>query len=138
MNKNIFWVPLSLFLLMTIAGSELISAQMKYDIKEMTPEVEAALNNRRERFDQLRGFKSAGVVGENNRGYVELLKDDAEAKRLVDAENRDRKTVYKTIEQQNNLSNALETIETVFAQVQREKAQAGDKVQEENGQWVTK
>lgn len=116
----------------------IVLAEGAYDIKEMTPEVKSALEGRRGRFEQLRELKAKSVVGENNRGYVEALGSDADAKAVVDAENSDRRLIYKTIEQQNNLSDALSTIEKVFAQVQRDKASAGDKIQDESGNWVTK
>lgn len=115
-----------------------IFAEGKYDIKEMTPEVKAALENRRSRFDQLKDLKAKGVAGENNRGYVEVLKDDPSARSLVESENNDRRVIYKTIEVQNNLFGAMETIEKVFAQVQRDKASPGDQIQTENGTWEIK
>ncbi len=115
-----------------------IFAEGKYDIKEMTPEVKAALENRRSRFDQLKSLKAQGIVGENNRGYVQVLGNDSSAKSLVESENNDRRVIYKTIEAQNNLSGAMETIEKVFAQVQRDKASPTDKIQTEDGRWVTK
>lgn len=110
----------------------------QYDIKEMTPEVQAALDHRRNRFEKLRELKARGIVGENNQGYVEVLADEPDAQSIIEAENRDRQVVYTTVEKQNNLTNAMATIEKVFAQVQREKAQPGDKIQDENGQWLTK
>ncbi|HLD70053.1 MAG TPA: YdbL family protein [Candidatus Omnitrophota bacterium] len=115
-----------------------IFAEGKYDIKEMTPEVKTALENRRSRFDELKNLKAQGIVGENNRGYVEVPGDDPSARNLVENENADRRIIYKTIEVQNNLSGALATIEKVFAQVQRDKANPGDKIQTEDGAWVTK
>ena len=128
-----------LFLIGSLSFKTSDSFGVTYDIKEMTPEVKAALDNRRNRFEQLRNFKEKGIIGENNRGYVEALLDDAEAKALVEAENQDRKFIYKTIVQQNNLpTDALATIEGVFAQVQRDKASPGDKIQDTNGQWITK
>ena len=122
----------------TLSVPQNIFAEGKYDIKEMTPEVQAALENRRSRFDQLKDLKAQGIVGENNRGYVEVLGNDFSARSLVDSENNDRRVIYKTIEVQNNLSGALETIEKVFAQVQRDKASSGDKMQNEDGAWVVK
>lgn len=113
-------------------------AEDKYNIKEMTPEVRAALDGRRDRFDQLKALKGQGAIGENNQGYVQALTGDASAKGTADAENSDRRVIYKTIEQQNNLTNAMETIEKVFAQVQRDKANPGDKIQNEDGSWVAK
>ena len=115
-----------------------IFAEGKYDIKEMTPEVKAALESRRNRFEQLKSLKAQGFVGENNRGYLEVLGNDSSARSLVDSENNDRRVIYKAIEVQNNLSSALATIEKVFAQVQRDKASPGDKIQDEDGAWVTK
>ena len=112
------------------------SAQANYSIKQMTPEVESALNNRRDRFEALRDLKSKGSIGENNQGYVEALSPDAQD--VATAENSDRKVIYQTIAEQNNLRDALQTIEKVFAQVQRDKAQAGDKIQLEDGSWTTK
>ena len=110
----------------------------QYDIKEMTPEVKSALENRKQRFDQLRALKAQGAIGENNRGYVEALETGPAIQSIVDTENQDRKFIYKTIQEQNNLTNAIETIEKVFARVQREKAAPGDKIQNEDGQWATK
>ncbi len=119
-------------------NSNVVLAEGAYDIKEMTPEVKSALEGRRNRFDQLRELKAKGAIGENNRGYVEVIGDGAGAQSVVDAENSDRRLIYKTIEQQNDLSNALGTIEKVFAQVQRDKASPGDKIQDESGNWTAK
>ncbi len=115
-----------------------IYAQSQYSIKEMTPEVQAALDGRKNRYEKLRSLKEKGSVGENNHGYVQALSEDAQVQELVEAENKDRRFIYKTIEQQNSLENAMNTIEKVFAQVQRDKANPGDKIQLENGQWVSK
>ncbi|OGX23749.1 MAG: hypothetical protein A2787_00600 [Omnitrophica WOR_2 bacterium RIFCSPHIGHO2_01_FULL_48_9] len=133
-----FLLFIFIFSLLLTAPLPFASAEGKYSIKEMTPEVQAALDSRRDRFEKLKELKSQGIVGENNRGYVELLTNDILAKALVDAENKDRKIIYQTIANQNELNDALETIEKVFAQVQRDKAMSGDKIQQEDGQWITK
>ena len=113
-------------------------AQGKYSIKEMTPEVREALDARKERFSQLRSLKSSGVVGENNHGYVEAFKNDSGVSSIIQDENHDRQILYKTIAEQNGLQGALSTIESAFAQVQREKAESGDKIQTEDGGWIAK
>ncbi len=115
-----------------------VFAEGKYSIKELTPEVQSALDNRRERFDQLRALKTAGEVGENNKGYVDSLKSGPAVDSIVVAENQDRKTIYQTIAQQNGLEDAVGTIESVFAQVQRDKASAGEQIQMEDGNWTAK
>lgn len=114
------------------------SAEAKYSLKEMTPEVSAALEARRARFDNLADLKSKGMAGEDDRGYVKALVSAPEVEAVVDAENNDRKLVYTTIAQQNNLAAEMATIEKVFAEVQRDKAKPGEKIQDANGQWVTK
>ena len=110
-----------------------------YDLKTLTPEIKQALDGRRDRFDELQSLKSQGIVGENKVGYVEVLTPNDTAKAAVNAENKDRKLIYVAIADQNDLTtNALGTIESVFAEVQRSKAQAGDRIQLENGTWTTK
>ena len=135
MRKNIliFFSALALLLLSNHSWAE-----SKYSIKEMTAEVKSALDNRHDRFDKLAQFKKDGIVGENNQGYVEVLEKGKGAEDLVAAENKDRGVIYQTIADQNRLKDELATIEKVFAEVQRDKAQAGEKIQNEDGSWVTK
>jgi len=111
-------------------------AQATYDIKEMTPAVKSALDGRKSRFAELKMMKTQGVVGENNHGYVQALGGGKEVIALVAAENKDRKQVYEAIVTQNKLgAGALATVEAVFARVQRDKADPGDKVQDASGRW---
>jgi len=117
---------------------EKVFAESKYNIKEMTPEVQAALDNRRNRFDKLSALKARKIIGENNRGYVEVLGLDPEAGSLADQENKDRRLIYQTIEKQNNLTDALQTIEKAFAETQRERAASGEQIQNSDGAWVAK
>ena len=110
-----------------------------YNIKEMTPAVKSALDSRKARFADLKSFKGQGLVGEDVRGYVAALGGGSDVKAVVAAENRDRKLIYTAIVDQNGLgSGALDTVEGVFAGVQREKAASGEKYQDEQGDWVTK
>jgi uncharacterized protein YdbL (DUF1318 family) len=113
-------------------------AEAKYSLKEMTPEVSAALEARRARFDNLADLKAKGMIGEDNRGYVKALVSAPEVEAVAEAENKDRAIVYTTIATQNNLAGEITTIEKVFAEVQRDKAKSGEKIQDTNGLWVTK
>lgn len=127
-----------------ICGGILMSSTMafsqgaKYDIKTMTPEIKQALESRRDRFDQLRELKKKGVLGENNRGYIEVVVAAKDAEKIADQENSDRKLIYLAIVEQNHLGGSLDVVEKVFAQVQRENAMKGEKIQNENGQWKAK
>ena len=130
---------LSSFLILSLISAAPICFAAQYDIKEMTPGVKAALDSRRDRFDQLHQLKEQGAVGENNHGYIEVLNGDAQAQSLADAENKDRKFIYQTIVEQNNLpADAISTVESIFAQVQRDKANTGESIQSEDGQWTKK
>lgn len=132
------------WLLMAFAAAVFLScgqpaSAQEYSIKKMTPEINQALENRRDRYNRLAEFKKQGAVGENNRGYVEVLADGGEAGAVVEAENKDRRVIYRTIAEQNDLDeNALVIVEKVFAQVQQEKAAPGDKIQTEDGRWIAK
>lgn len=127
---------LLMMVLMFVALGPVVQAQSSYDIKELTPVVKSALDARKARFPELKELKMQGVVGENNRGYVEALGGGKKVAALVAAENVDRKQVYEAIVEQNDLpSGALETVEIVFARVQREKAEPGEKVQDVSGNW---
>jgi len=110
-----------------------------YDIREMTPAITSALEARKARFAELKALKAQGMIGENNRGYVEVLSGGATSMDMAEKENKDRKFIYQEIVKQNELGkDALATVESVFAAVQREKASVGEKIQEESGAWVTK
>ncbi|MBN1493854.1 MAG: YdbL family protein [Candidatus Omnitrophica bacterium] len=109
-----------------------------YDLKTITPAIQQALDARRGRFNELQSLKSQGIVGENKAGYVEVVTSDETAHAIINAENQDRKLIYQAIADQNGLTSALGTIEAVFAEVQRSKAQPGEHIQLENGAWVTK
>jgi uncharacterized protein len=110
-----------------------------YDIKEMTPAVTSALEGRKARFLEIKALKADGIVGETNQGYVEALEGDEATAELVAMENKDRRAIYEAIVTQNDLGvSALATVEGVFAKVQRYKANVGEKVQDESGEWISK
>jgi uncharacterized protein len=114
-------------------------AMAQYEIKVMTPVVKSALEGRKARFGELKALKAQGVLGENNRGYVTALSGGTAVEEIAASENTDRKAVYQAIIEQNSLgAGAMATVEKVFAGVQRERASAGDKVQDEQGEWITK
>ncbi len=134
--KKFLYPVLTGLLVIFLVGA--VSAQ-DYQIKVMTPGVQAAVAARKGRFGALKAFKASGHVGENNRGYVAALGGGADVRELVNAENNDRKAIYQAIVEQNELgAAALATVEGVFAGVQRDKALAGEKIQAAGGDWITK
>ena len=118
---------------------EAAAAAPSYDLKEMTPEVEKALEGRKARYATLQGFKGRGFVGETNKGYIEILDALTEAGQAVADENRDRKLIYEAIVAQNHLGpESIAEVRRIFAEVQRGKAQPGDLIQLPSGEWIKK
>ena len=108
-------------------------------LKTMTPEIQRAVDARRGRYDALKKYKGQGLVGEDNQGHVAVLTGGDEAQGLVSAENQDREVIYRAIVEQNNQpADAIATVRAAFAEVQREKAEPGEKIQLTSGQWQTK
>lgn len=135
--KN-FRVILLILCLAVLATMPLCQAA-DYDFKELTPEIKKALQDRQTRYAQIQELKREGVIGENNKGYVTDLKNDAKASSLTAAENRDRRTIYENLAAQNKLGgNGLLEIQRAFAEVQSDKAVAGDMVQSSSGDWKKK
>lgn len=131
--KKIF----GLFFLILIVSSPVLADT--YDLREITPKVQAALDGRRSRFSELENLKDQGKVGESREGLVVNLAGDPAASRIVEAENRDRELIYQEIVEQNELpKNELPTVHRVFGETQRNKAKSGQQIQLENGEWVNK
>ncbi|MFZ1057962.1 MAG: DUF1318 domain-containing protein [Candidatus Rokuibacteriota bacterium] len=112
------------------------------DLKIRTPEVMASIESRRARFPQIQQWKGRGCIGENAQGLVEARPGQGcgpEVGGLIDAESRDRMTLYRTLLQQNNMPpGELLKIQAGFAKANRERAQAGEWIQAETGQWTRK
>jgi len=111
----------------------------QYDLKEMTPEVQAALSARQNRYAQLKALKPQGIIGETHHGYIKVLQPSPEASALAEEENRDRGIIYRAIILQHALgSEGLAAVEKSFGAVQLEKASPGEMVQLPSGEWVRK
>ena len=105
----------------------------------LSPEVQAAVNARRDRFAQLKSYKTKGWVGEDKEGTIAALGGGAEVQAFVEAENRDRETIYRAKLKEKNLpAEAIATIRAAFAQEQRDRAEPGEKIQLPSGEWTAK
>lgn len=114
-------------------------AAKNYDIKQMTPAIQQALANRKARYPELQRLKAEGSLGENREGFITALNSSSGADGLASAENSDRQVIYQAIVDQNGLgAGGLAQVKIVFAEVQREKARAGDSIQLPNGSWTKK
>ena len=82
-------------------------------------------------------LKQTGRVGENNRGLLQALEPVSDAeKALVEAENRDRQTVYAAIAKK--VGGTAEAAGALRARQIADSAPAGTKIQDAKGKWTTK
>ncbi len=88
-----------------------------------------------ERLPVVKELKAKGVIGENNRGYLEF-RGPKENGNVIAAENQDRKTVYAAIAKQQGVS--LDVVEVHRAVMIEKKAVPGEWLQDANGKWYQK
>jgi len=78
-------------------------------------------------------LKAKGIVGENNKGYLEFIGGKKEKADVVAAENEDRQAVYEAIAKQQ--STTVELVGKRRALQISQKADAGDWLQDASGKW---
>jgi len=112
------------------------------EIRVRTPELMKAIGSRRDRFGTIQSWKARGCIGENNQGLVEGRPGQGcsgEVAQLVRAENADRTYIYETLMQQNNMPPGdAPRVRAAFAKASRERAQAGEWIQQPDGRWARK
>jgi len=109
--------------LMTLAIAAAGSAK---DIKERM----------RERLAEVVALKAAGIVGENNRGYLEFVSDQRQKVELVMEENQDRQEVYKAIAKQQGTT--VDLVAERRAKQIADNALRGEWLQDSQGKWYQK
>lgn len=88
------------------------------------------------RVPAINGLKAEGVIGENNKGYLEFRQNKADQKQLVDDENDDRLKVYTAIAKQQGASPEL--VGSRRAIQIAEIAASGTWLQKADGSWYQK
>ena len=116
------------------------------NINISTPGIRRLIDSRKKRYGRLAPLLQRCVLGENNRGLLDLrpaqgvsLKDKASAKALLGQENRDRQQLYQELAKANKLPAArVDEIAKIFAAVNRREARPGWCIQDEGGNWRNK
>ncbi len=88
------------------------------------------------RLPVIKKLKAEGVIGENNRGYLEFVAGERKMEQVVQEENEDRRKVYAQIARRQNTS--LEVVEKHRAAQIEKKARPGEWLQDANGKWYQK
>lgn len=93
-------------------------------------------NRMKNRLPSIVALKQQGVIGETNRGYLAFVGKARENAAVVQAENKDRRTVYSAIAKQQGVS--TEVVEKRRAIQIAERAGRGQWLQDKKGQWYQK
>ena len=116
------------------------------DINVSNPAIRALKDSIRDRSGAIKPFMDRGNLGIAQDGMLAIrttdglnLKERAETKQLVDAENRDRENLYGEIARANNISReSIPRIKAIFARSWLDQAQSGWWVQDTQGSWRRK
>ncbi|NOZ86862.1 MAG: YdbL family protein [Deltaproteobacteria bacterium] len=109
----------------------------------------AAMQSREFNRDDIDDLEAKGIIGENNRGFLSILEENAQgtdqktmalAKRLVKEENRDRQVILESVVTlSENLTKAdLPDVRRTYHQMILENLKPGVYVQDDDGKWMKK
>ena len=88
------------------------------------------------RLPEIKALKDQGIVGENNRGYLEFVGKKKAKAEVVQAENNDRQQVYRAIAKQQGTTVGL--VGKHRAVQIANKARPNEWLQDANGKWYQK
>jgi uncharacterized protein YdbL (DUF1318 family) len=89
-----------------------------------------------ERLPSINKMKNAQAVGEDNAGFLHVLKDDQAGTALIKAENKDRKQVYELIAGQTGAT--AEVVGKRRALHIAKRSASGVMIQDTKGKWAPK
>jgi len=116
------------------------------DINVSNPAIRALKESIKERSAAIKPFMDRGNIGIGQDGLLAVrstdglnLKERAETKQLVDAENRDRENLYAEIAKANGIpKESIPKIKSIFAKSWLDQAQPGWWIQDGQGSWKRK
>ncbi len=89
-----------------------------------------------QRLPAIDGFKAKEIIGENNRGLIEVRQAAPGADSIVSEENRDREAVYVLIAQKEGT--AADAVGRARAKQIAANSRSGVWLQDESGKWYKK
>ncbi|HZD41301.1 MAG TPA: YdbL family protein [Terriglobales bacterium] len=116
------------------------------DINVSNPAIRALKASIKKRADVIKPFMDRGNIGITRDGLLAVrtteglsLKERAEVRQLVEAENRDRESLYVEIAKANNIAQQeVPRIKRIFARSWIEQAKPGWWIQDDQGNWKKK
>jgi hypothetical protein len=88
------------------------------------------------RLPEIKALKDKGLIGENNKGFLEFVGQQQEKPKVVAAENQDRQMVYKAIAKQQGTT--VDLVGKHRAIQIANKARPGEWLQDADGKWYQK
>ena len=123
MKKKVYFAVSAFLLLIVFAAGAFPSAQ----------EIQGRMIAR---LPEIKALKDKGLVGENNKGFLEFVGQQKEKQEVVAAENKDREMVYEAIAKQQGTT--VELVGKHRAIQIADKAKPGEWLQDANGKWYQK
>jgi uncharacterized protein YdbL (DUF1318 family) len=132
--------------LLDLFGAPSAWAQDHPDVEVSTAAIRALKASMKQRAEELKPFMARGSIGIANDGMLLVraagdltLSEQAKIRRLVEAENRDRKALYAEIAQANGYpEDRVKDIQKIFAEIWINKAEKGWAIQKPDGSWTTR
>jgi len=90
----------------------------------------------KQRLPVIAELKAKGIIGENNRGYLGFVTNVRVKEKVIAAENKDRRKIYKHFAKQQNTT--PDVVEKVQANRKAQKAKPGEFFQKPDGSWHKK
>ena len=131
LTKILTFLVIGFFVLGGSAFADNIKARMKNRLP-VIKELEAAKGI----IGKEKELKAKGIVGEDNKGYLQFVGGDKAKADVVAAVNKDRKTVYAAIAKQQGTT--AELVGKRRALQIAKKAAPGEWVQDANDKWIQK
>jgi uncharacterized protein YdbL (DUF1318 family) len=113
------------------------------DINVSTAAIRTLKASIKKRASQLKPHLTGGALGLDKSGMLKVrdlaglpIKEQAELRRLVDAENRDRRSLYEEIAAANDFGkDRVDDIQKIFADEWRDEAEPGWWIENDSGTW---
>jgi len=102
----------------------------------LTANTTKILSKMKSRLPAIVTLKKKGIIGENNRGYLQYVGKVKEKQNLIEAENRDRKAIYTLIAKKDGAT--VKLVGVLRAKQIAGKSENGYWLQAKNGKWYKK
>jgi uncharacterized protein len=116
-----------------VIGLFILSFVLSFNTSAWAQDIKSRMHAR---LPEIVALKAQGIIGENNQGYLTVLKKPTDQQAVVDAENEDRRKIYTAIAKKQKTT--AELVGQRRALQIAEKADRGTMLQNSSGEWSKK